>query len=126
VTAHVILNTDKCHADHNVSFQMKPTVGGGTEYSCTTAACTMDLNPGCPDDLKVMGDNNVVACKSSCLAHSSDENCCRGAYNDPNVCKSNPSARYFKSNCPGAYSYPYEDGTSTYTCQNTDYDIIFG
>ena len=105
---------------------MTPTVGGGSGYSCTTAGCTANLNPGCPDDLKIWDGGNVVACKSYCLAYNTDQYCCRGACNDPNVCKSSPSAGFFKSNCPGAYSYAYDDGTSTFTCQNTDYDIIFG
>ena len=105
---------------------MTPTAAGDKGYSCTTASCTVDLNPGCPDDLKVMDGANVVACKSSCVVYNTDEYCCRGAFNDPNVCKSSPSAQYFKGNCPGAYSYAYDDGTSTFTCQNTDYDIIFG
>ena len=105
---------------------MRPTGRGGGGYSCTTAGCTANLNPGCPDDLKVWDSGNVVACKSSCLAYNRDEDCCRGAFNNPNVCKSSATARYFKGNCPGAYSYAYDDGTSTFTCQNTDYDIIFG
>jgi hypothetical protein len=105
---------------------MTPTVGGGSGYSCTTASCTANLNPGCPDDLKIWDGGNVVACKSSCLAYNTDEYCCRGAFNNPNVCKSSPSAGFFKSNCPRAYSYAYDDTTSTFTCQNTDYNIIFG
>jgi hypothetical protein len=105
---------------------MRPTAGGGDGYSCGTAGCTVDLNPGCPEDLKVWNGGNVVACKSSCLAYNTDEYCCRGAFNDPNVCKSSPSAIFFKSNCPGAYSYAYDDTTSTFTCRDTDYDIIFG
>ena len=105
---------------------MTPTVGGGSGYSCTTAGCTVDLNPECPEDLKILNGSNVVACKSSCVAYNRDDYCCRGAFNNPNVCKSSPSARHFKRNCPGAYSYAYDGGTSTYTCQNTDYQIIFG
>jgi hypothetical protein len=105
---------------------MTPTVGGGSGYSCTTASCTVNLNPGCPEDLKVRNGANVVACKSDCLAYNRDEFCCRGRFNDPNVCKSSPSAQYFKRNCPKAYSYAYNDGTSTFTCQNTDYNIKFG
>ena len=101
---------------------MKPTGGRGDgRYKCTTAACTRNLNPGCPNDLKVRD-----GCKSSCLAYNRDDYCCRGSFNDPNVCTSSPSAAYFKSNCPGAYSYAYNDGTSTFTCENTDYEIIFG
>ena len=106
---------------------MRPTRGSASgKYKCTTAACNKNLNPGCPGRLKVMNGGNVVACKSSCLAYNRDEDCCRGSFNNPNVCKSSDSARYFKGNCPGAYSYAYDDGTSTFTCQNTDYDIIFG
>jgi hypothetical protein len=105
---------------------MKPTVGGGSGYSCGTAGCTVNLNPGCPNDLKVSSGGKVVACKSSCLAYNTDQYCCRGSYNNPNVCKSSPSAVYFKNNCPKAYSFAYDDTTSTFTCQNTDYDIIFG
>jgi len=105
---------------------MTPTVGGGSGYSCATAGCSSDLNPGCPEQLKVRVGGNVVACKSSCLASNTDQFCCRGAYNNPNVCRSSPSAEYFKSSCPGAYGYEWDDGTSTFTCQNTDYNIIFG
>jgi hypothetical protein len=107
--------------------QMKPTSGRADgRYRCTTAACSRNLNPGCPNDLKVRDGGNVVACKSSCLAYNRDEFCCRGRFNNPNVCRSSPSARYFKGQCSGAYSYAYDDGTSTFTCQNTDYEIIFG
>ena len=114
----------KYYTGHNISFQMTPTVGGGDGYSCTTASCAVDLNPGCPKDLKVWDGGNVVACKCSCLAYSTDEYCCRGAFNDPNVCKGGPSAVYFKSKCPGANSYAHDDRTTT--CQNTDYNIKFG
>ena len=105
---------------------MTPTVGGGSGYSCTTASCTANLNLRCPDDLKFWDGGKVVACKSSSLAFNTDEYCCSGVFNDPNVCRSGPSAEYFKRNCPRAYSYAYNDGTSLFTCQNTDYNIIFG
>jgi hypothetical protein len=39
----------KCHAVHNVSFQMTPTLGDGREQICTTAGCTVYLNSRCPD-----------------------------------------------------------------------------
>jgi hypothetical protein len=116
----------KCHAGHNVSFQMTANVGGGSGYWCTTAGCTRDLNPGCPNNLKILDGGNVVACKSSCLPYNTDEYCCRGGFNDLQVCRNSPPAVYFKSNCPGTYSYAYDDGKGTFTCQNTDYFIIFG
>lgn len=111
----------------NVPLQIRPTNGqGGSGYRCTTADCNKNLNPGCPNNLKILSGGNVIACKSSCLAYNTDQFCCRGQYNNPNVCKNSPSAAYFKPNCPRAYSYAYNDNTSTFTCANTDYDIIFG
>jgi hypothetical protein len=120
-----MLNIERYHVCHNVSFQVIPTVGGGRGQICTTVGCTKDLNPRCPYMLKFQFGRNVVACKSSCLALNIDSFCC-GAFNNPSVCRNSTSALYFNQNCPGAYSYPYDDGTSTFICHNTDYNIIFG
>jgi hypothetical protein len=65
ITAHVIVNSDRCNDVQNVSFQVMPTVGGRTGFSCTTAGCDVDLNSDCPNDLKVSNDTDVVACMSS-------------------------------------------------------------
>jgi hypothetical protein len=103
-----------------------PNIGGGSGYWCTIVDCVVDLNPECPDDLKVLDGENVVACKSSCLEYDTDETCCRGEFNDLESCKNSRSAVYFKTNCPKAYSYPYNDGTSTFSCANVNYDVVFG
>jgi hypothetical protein len=108
------------------SLQIIPNTGGGSGYWCTVADCTVDLNLECPEDLQVLDGDNVVACKSSCLAYDTDEKCCRGKFNNLDDCKNSTSAAYFKSNCPGAYSYPFDDGTSTFTCMSANYDIVFG
>lgn len=57
--------------------------------------------------------------------------CCSGAFG-PGVCSpdswdANNSAALFKSACPDAYSYAYDDVRSTYTCgdPNPDYTITF-
>ena len=31
----------------------------------------------------------------------------------------------FEAHCPQAYSYAYDDNTSTFFCRNTNYDVIF-
>uniref|UniRef100_J3LCH0 Thaumatin-like protein n=1 Tax=Oryza brachyantha TaxID=4533 RepID=J3LCH0_ORYBR len=38
-----------------------------------------------------------------------------------------PYSRFFKDACPRAYSYAYDDATSTFTCAggDTSYDIVF-
>jgi hypothetical protein len=108
------------------SLQIAPFPGSGSGYWCGSANCTFDLNLECPDDLKVFDGDNVVACKSSCLAYDTDEYCCRGEFSDLESCKSSPSAVYFKNNCPVASSYAYDDGTSSFICLNTNYIIRFG
>jgi hypothetical protein len=111
------------------------TVGGtpnpSDPYRCTDAGCGADLNPGCPSELrKTDGSGQTVACMSACEAFNTDQYCCRGQYGSPQTCV--PSqwpvnyAAYFKSACPHAYSYAYDDPTSTFTCQNCGYRIVFG
>jgi hypothetical protein len=103
-----------------------PSITGGTGYWCTAVDCLVDLNIQCPVDLQVLDGVEIVGCKSSCLEYGTDEECCLGEFNDLETCKNSTSAAYFKSNCPKAYSYPYDDGTSTFTCFNANYDLLFG
>jgi hypothetical protein len=92
----------------------------------------VNLLPNCPNELQVKNSaGQTVACRSSCNKFGTDEYCCAGQFNNPNIC--NPSkwevnsASYFKRNCPNAYSYAYDDGSSTYICQhnNVGYKIVF-
>ncbi|PSN38881.1 Pathogenesis-related protein 5 [Blattella germanica] len=89
---------------------------------CGIAGCSKDLNSECPNELRV---NN--GCKSSCSAFNTDQYCCRGQYGTADTCDTNSwpvnSASYFKSNCPDAYSYAYDDKTSTFTCDSGSYWI---
>ncbi|XP_069691222.1 uncharacterized protein [Periplaneta americana] len=118
---------------YNIGVQIQPVNKGvdpNNPYGCGVAGCTASLNAGCPEGLKVYnGAGQVVACKSSCLAYNTDQYCCRGSYGTPQTCNPNDwpvnSASYFKQNCPAAYSYAYDDTTSTYTCTDTAYRIIF-
>nr|XP_027075641.1 thaumatin-like protein 1b [Coffea arabica] len=98
---------------------------GGSGGNCTTAGCVSDLNDGCPSELKVMSSSSSVACKSACDAFGDPEYCCSGAYGNPQTCQPTSYSEYFKSACPRAYSYAYDDGTSTFTCASADYIISF-
>ncbi|KAL8387137.1 hypothetical protein RB595_010130 [Gaeumannomyces hyphopodioides] len=53
-------------------------------------------------------------CMSACVATNSDEDCCRGSHNDPNVCRGGLYAANAKRVCPDAYSFAYDDQTSTF------------
>ncbi|KAK4348986.1 hypothetical protein RND71_031741 [Anisodus tanguticus] len=99
---------------------------GGSGNNCTSTGCVVDLNGACPSELKVtsVGGGNV-ACKSACEAFRQDEYCCAGAYNNPNTCKPSSYSMLFKKACPSAYSFAYDDKTSTFTCVGANYLITF-
>ncbi|KAJ6305089.1 hypothetical protein OIU78_020602 [Salix suchowensis] len=99
----------------------------GTGGNCTTTGCVVDLNSACPNELKVIdsGNGESLACRSACEAFGDAEYCCSGAYATPDTCKPSSYAQFFKNACPRAYSYAYDDGTSTFTCAGADYVITF-
>ncbi|CDY26681.1 BnaA06g13410D [Brassica napus] len=80
---------------------------------CQNVGCVSDLNGSCPNELRVMDGGNVVACKSACAAFNKPEYCCTGAFDKP------------ETSCPKAYSYAYDDASSTFTCTNANYSVVF-
>ena len=89
---------------------------------CSTTSCAADVNAGCPAALAVIEspnpnpNTNTIGCKSACVALKEPQYCCTGAYGTPQTCKPTVYSNYFKSKCPQAYSYAYDDPTSTFTC----------
>lgn len=53
-----------------------------------------------------------------------------GAHNVPETCRSSDwpkdYPKFFKDQCPQAYSYAYDDKKSTFTCKANHYRIQFG
>ncbi|XP_004241432.1 pathogenesis-related thaumatin-like protein 3.5 [Solanum lycopersicum] len=101
----------------------------GVNGGCNATGCLSNLNMGCPKELQVMGEyggeGNVVACKSACEAFGLDQYCCAGQFANPTTCQPSFYSTIFKNACPRAYSYAFDDGTSTFTCKANDYAIIF-
>lgn len=99
---------------------------GGSGENCTNTGCITDLmNGACPSELRVSSAGEGVACRSACDALQKDQYCCKGAYGTPDACKPSQYSQAFKSACPHAYSYAYDDKTSTFTCAGADYTITF-
>ncbi|XP_022981306.1 thaumatin-like protein 1 [Cucurbita maxima] len=100
---------------------------GGTGEKCASTGCVVDLNGACPSELKLtsVDDGKSIACKSACEAFNQPQFCCSGAYATPDTCNPSPYSQAFKNACPRAYSYAYDDLTSTFTCLNADYIITF-
>ncbi|XAR72714.1 hypothetical protein NMG60_11019450 [Bertholletia excelsa] len=100
---------------------------GGVKGGCAATGCLVDVNAACPPELSVARENSteIIACKSACLAFDDPKYCCSGGYSTPDTCPPSAYSRYFKSTCPRAYSYAYDDRTSTFTCTGADYTIMF-
>lgn len=113
---------------YNLPMLITPQGGTGSG-NCSATGCVVDLNGPCPAELKLMntgeGADECVACKSACEAFGDPRYCCSGAYATPDTCKPTDYSEFFKNSCPRAYSYAYDDGTSTFTCASADYVITF-
>jgi len=96
-----------------------------------TKVTTSNANQWCPWDLQVdapskPGDNvypypdgNIQRpafdpCFSACAKYNSDQYCCLGKYNGPDQCSPNYYAKAAKTMCPDAYSFAYDDQSSTF------------
>ncbi|KAA8531980.1 hypothetical protein F0562_006878 [Nyssa sinensis] len=104
---------------YNLPIFVSVSGGSGT---CGSTGCIVDLNRQCPTELRV-GEGE--ACKSACEAFGTPEYCCSGSYNSPSTCTPSLYSQIFKSACPRSYSYAYDDATSTFTCTDADYTVIF-
>ncbi|KAK7285198.1 hypothetical protein RJT34_19959 [Clitoria ternatea] len=108
----------------NLPVSMKP-VGGGGGGGCGVAGCQVDLNAYCPSSLVVERNDKVVGCKSACLVAKSDRYCCTGDFADPAKCKPTMFAHLFKTICPHAYTFAYDDSSVLKTCKAPRYVITF-
>jgi len=104
---------------YNLPMVVEPFGGSG---ACTSTGCVIDLNQQCPIELRA---NDVAACQSACQVFATPQYCCTGAYSSRDTCKPTTYSNMFKAACPRAYSYAYDDATSTFTCTGADYTITF-
>ncbi|PIA37239.1 hypothetical protein AQUCO_03000078v1 [Aquilegia coerulea] len=101
--------------------------GAGGSPPVSLAEFTLNGDGVCPANLSVRGsDGRTIACKSACLAFGQPQYCCTGEYNNPDRCTATDYSRIFKNACPQAYSYAYDDRSSTFTCPTgANYAITF-
>ncbi|EPS73012.1 hypothetical protein M569_01746, partial [Genlisea aurea] len=94
---------------------------------CPSTSCPTDINARCPGSLAVKDPNGgTIGCKSACLAFGSPQYCCTPPYGSPATCGPSSYSKIFKGFCPQAYSYAFDDKTSTFTCPTGgDYLITF-
>ena len=65
-------------------------------------------------------------CKSACAAFNHAEDCCTEEYNDPNKCAPSLYSKNAKALCPDAYSYAFDDMTSTFVIPSGGgWEVVF-
>lgn len=65
-------------------------------------------------------------CLSACAKYSKAQDCCTGSYNDPNKCKASLYSKQAKKVCPDAYSFAFDDQTSTFIVpQGGGFETVF-
>ncbi|KAM0037697.1 putative glucan endo-1,3-beta-D-glucosidase [Helianthus debilis subsp. tardiflorus] len=94
---------------------------------CPVTDCPVDINAQCMPELAVKdGSGGTIGCKSACVAFNKPEYCCTGDHGTPETCPPTNYSKFFKNLCPKAYSYAYDDKSSTFTCNTApNYDITF-
>ena len=99
----------------NLPVAVVPTAG-----NCKAISCNKNITADCPAELKTEG-----GCKNACLAFpSNDQYCCSGQFVDN--CPPNDYSKFFKGECPQAYSYAKDDASSTFVCPTgADYTVTF-
>ncbi|KAF2861354.1 Osmotin, thaumatin-like protein, partial [Piedraia hortae CBS 480.64] len=65
-------------------------------------------------------------CVSACYKHRTDEYCCTGEHNLPSTCSASYYSKAAKTVCPDAYSFAFDDTTSTFiTPAGGGYEVRF-
>ncbi|XP_009142207.1 PR5-like receptor kinase [Brassica rapa] len=97
---------------------------------CKSIGCDIDIKKTCPTELWIpdIRSNDPYACRTSCQKNQTRELCCVGHYQEvgipPQECKRTIYSGTFNRTCPGAYSYAYDNNSSTFTCPYSSNFVI--
>ncbi|KAI9820508.1 MAG: hypothetical protein M1832_003699 [Thelocarpon impressellum] len=65
-------------------------------------------------------------CLSACAKSNAPSDCCTGLFNSPGTCKPSMYSMNAKEVCPDAYSYAYDDQSSTFVIPSGgDFEVVF-
>ena len=65
-------------------------------------------------------------CYSACAKNGKDSDCCLGKYDSPSACKPSDYSQMAKKVCPDAYSYAFDDQTSTFIIPSGGgFEVVF-
>lgn len=100
-----------------IPYESKQTNGTVAEWCPWNLQKIMPTRP--TDGIYTYPDSSIQRpifdpCLSACSKTNAPADCCTGDYNSPSACKAPLYAMKAKSVCPDAYSYAYDDQTSTF------------
>jgi len=97
--------------------------------------CPWDLQqspPSKPDDgVYPYPDDNIKRplfnpCYSACAKNNKPEDCCTGEYNSASKCSPSNYSKNVKKVCPDAYSFAFDDQTSTFIIPSgAGFEVVF-
>ena len=96
--------------------------------SCGAIAFASSLNAKCPPALAELKDGAgaTTECRNQCGLPATRNIALCQTCTGSSSCVTNANSLAFKNSCPGAYSFSYDDATSTYVCRGADYQIQYG
>lgn len=123
-TAGLLLDPSVSGTSGNASNSSFPIPYEQDQTSAKVAGwCPWDLQVTPPtkpgDGVYPYPDDNIQRpifdpCLSACAKTNSPSDCCTGKYDNPKVCKPGLYSSHAKAVCPDAYSYAFDDQTSTF------------
>ncbi|KAG8528858.1 uncharacterized protein KY384_006547 [Bacidia gigantensis] len=114
-------STEGSHSGTNDSFPIPLEESVST--SDVASWCPWDLQLSAPtkpgDGIYPYPDDKIQRpifdpCFSACAKYNKPSDCCTGHYDNPNVCKASIYSKNAKKVCPDAYSFAFDDQTSTF------------
>ncbi|KAL1801098.1 hypothetical protein ACET3X_001440 [Alternaria dauci] len=97
--------------------------------------CPWDLQQNPPekpgDGVYPYPDDNIQRpqfnpCFSACAKNNRPEDCCTGEYNSASVCQPSEYSKNVKAVCPDAYSFAFDDQTSTFIIPSgAGFEVVF-
>ncbi|KUJ23589.1 Osmotin, thaumatin-like protein [Mollisia scopiformis] len=110
-------NGNSTNSTYPVPFESKQTNAMVASWCPWDLQVTQPTKPG--DGVYPYPDDNIQRpifdpCLSACSKTNSPSDCCTGAYDDSSKCSPNLYATSAKAVCPDAYSYAFDDQTSTF------------
>ena len=127
--------TDAVGTDSGTNGSFPIPLEESVSISDVASWCPWDLQLNKPskpgDGVYPYPDDNIQRpvfdpCLSACAKYHHASDCCTGSYDSPSACKASLYSQSAKKVCPDAYSFAFDDQTSTFIIpQGCGFEIVF-